>query len=71
MRSTLVNRDALDWLLLERFRGKVGRCDPGFLTQIDIPQAQLPARTSVMVAFWRMLNPLREIEHHGAEHPPC
>ena len=51
MRPTLVNRDDLDWLLLERFRGKVGRCDPGFLTQIDIPQAQLPARTSVMVAF--------------------
>ena len=25
MRSTLVNSDALDWLLLERFRGKVGR----------------------------------------------
>jgi hypothetical protein len=23
-----------------------------------------------MVAFWGMLNPLREIEHHGAEHPP-
>jgi hypothetical protein len=34
---------------------RASRCDLGFLTQIDIPKVQLPARPSAIVAFWGML----------------